>query len=199
MAKPAHLPFHLLAWGQYYMYHHNCWPFYDKSAPALHSDGVLGFTPYPVLTNLLPNSSEYDICYPRAISKYHGGPVQVVFSLKNLTLLETHKFKFLHSSNSNSETYLDSGPTGSMLKPLIPLKFAYYTECDQIVHFDTNETFDMFIAAANESAFFTGRRKEKVADSDPAHYMQGLNVWRECGATGYLLRWPNSNIVYPEK
>jgi hypothetical protein len=28
MAKPAHLPFHLLAWGQQYVRVHNCYPYY---------------------------------------------------------------------------------------------------------------------------------------------------------------------------
>ena len=83
-------------------------------------------------------------------------------------------------------------------KTRVPLKFAYYSESDQIVYFDNPQTLHMMISAVNESAFFTGRRKEKAADSEPSRYMGGLNVWRECGASGYLLRWPESHLVYQE-
>jgi hypothetical protein len=189
MAKPAHLPFYLLAWGQYYLYHHNCWQFYDKSLSPIHPEATLGFTPYPTIIHKLPNSSEYDICYPNSISKYQGGPIHVSFSLKNITYEHTR----MRSSRREGE---NSKESSAKLRP--PLKYAYYSECDQIVRFDNSETFRMYLSAVNESTFFTGRRKEKNVDSDPSLYMSGLNIWRECGAAGFLLRWPNSNVVYPE-
>jgi hypothetical protein len=189
MAKPAHLPFHLLAWGQYYMYHHNCWQFYNKSLSPIHPEATLGFTPYPTNMQELPNSPEYDICYPNSISKYHGGPIHVSFVLKNISHEHPHMRNIHRNANSSKD---------SIVKWRLPLKYAYYSECDQIVRFDNSETFRMYLSAVNESTFFTGRRKEKIVDSDPALYMNGLNIWRECGATGFLLRWPNSNIVYPE-
>lgn len=188
MAKPSHLPFHMLAWGQQYIYHHNCKLYYDRSLPPLATDDMVGFTAFPVATNLLPNSSEYDICYPNAIAKYHGGPVKVSFVWKNLTHIDISK----HSNSKGRHLSVTRSKTR------VPLKFAYYSESDQIVHFDNHQTLNMMISAVNESTFFTGRRKEKVADSEPSRYMGGLNVWRECGASGYLLRWPESHLVYQE-
>lgn len=190
MAKPSHLPFHMLAWGQQYIYHHNCKSYYDRSLPPFNTEDMVGFAAFPVITTLLPNASEYDICYPNSIARYHGGPVKVSFVWKNLTHTD-------HSKRSQSSS---KGRNLSVVKSKarVPLKFAYYTESDQIVHFDNSETFNMIISAVNESAFFTGRRKEKTVDSDPSRYMDGLNVWRECGASGYLLRWPTSHLVYQE-
>jgi hypothetical protein len=61
---------------------------------------------------------------------------------------------------------------------------------DQIVRFDSVDTFRALSAASNSSCFFTGRRKEKERDSDELDYMGKLSQWRECGEPGYSLHWP---------
>ena len=73
---------------------------------------------------------------------------------------------------------------------LKPFRFIYYTEMDQIVRFDSVETFRALSAASNSSCFFTGRRKEKERDSEASDYMGQLTQWRECGEPGYSMTWP---------
>lgn len=194
MNKPSHLPFHLLAWGQRFIQHYNCWPFYDDTARAIHNKESMGFTAYPVHLHLLPsNSTEYDICHPRAVAKYHGGPLRVTYVMKDLIPASRLSNRKHDQSNTTFRHLLSSR------KAKIPLRLAYYTECDQIVYFDGPDTFNMISAAVNETTFFNGRRKEKNGNSDPEQYMGGLTNWRECGQTGYLLRWPTSNLVYADK
>lgn len=84
--------------------------------------------------------------------------------------------------------YLAKGSKGSNV--LHPLKYVYYTECDQIVRFDDEETLLALSAASNNTCFFVGRRKEKRVDADPFNYMDGLGNWRECGVPGFSLTWP---------
>jgi len=76
-----------------------------------------------------------------------------------------------------------------------PVKFVYYSECDQVVRFDTLTTLRAVSAALNDTTFFTGRRKEKRPESPPEEYMGGLEIWRNCGAPGYSMIWPRSNKV----
>lgn len=75
------------------------------------------------------------------------------------------------------------------------VKFIYYSECDQVVRFDTLSTLRAVSAALNDTTFFTGRRKEKRPESAPEEYMNGLEIWRNCGAPGYSMIWPRSNKV----
>ena len=84
---------------------------------------------------------------------------------------------------------------GGSSKVFQPIKFAYYTECDQVVYFDSPQTFQALSAASNATTFFVGRRKEKGRDSNPADYMGTLNQWRECGAPGFSLTWPKEAVV----
>lgn len=83
-------------------------------------------------------------------------------------------------------------------KKFYPLRYVYYTECDQVVRYDSNTTFTALTKASNESTFFVGRRKEKKRDSVPEEYMSDLNQWRECGAPGYSIDWPHSYHVQPD-
>ncbi len=174
MHKPSHLPFHLLAWGQSYSFHYNCHQFY---LPEGRSDERKGFHIGEVDHSKIKLQEEYEICGPRAFGRPKGTPIHVVFLWKN----DTTKNLF----NPKQADFT-------------PLKFIYYTECDQIVKFDDLTTFQALSAATNESTFFTGRRREKHRDSEPSQYMSDLNNWRECGSTGYSINWPKSPYVYHE-
>ena len=57
---------------------------------------------------------------------------------------------------------------------IVPIQYIYYTECDQIVKYDTMGTLEAFSSALNESTFLTGRRKEKSPDTSAIDYMGGV-------------------------
>eukprot|EP01031_Cornospumella_fuschlensis_P030984 gene30984-37447_t len=195
LARPAFLPFHLLAWGQYFIKHHNCHRFYKSVSEHTHSHNNvsarapgshhLGFIEEEIDVDAIPKSvKEFEICLPQAITPYTGGPIQVLYMRKPANFIE----KIFNKSHEHDHT---------THMPL--LSYVYYTECDQIVYFDSPQTLEALTAASNETTFFTGRRKEKGKDSDPSDYMGGLNQWRECGSVGYSLTWPRSEYVYEEK
>ena len=57
---------------------------------------------------------------------------------------------------------------------IVPIQYIYYTECDQIVKYDTMGTLKAFSTALNESTFLTGRRKEKSPETSAIDYMGGV-------------------------
>ena len=78
-----------------------------------------------------------------------------------------------------------------------PLKYAYYTESDQIVVYDEFETFRALTSATDNMTLIVGRRKTKNERSDPKAYLGQLDSWRDCCNFGYALNWPNSSRIYP--
>jgi len=94
------------------------------------------------------------------------------------------------SESYHTHSTTAQSPGGVDKKEFHPLKFVYYTECDQIVQFDDEVTLRAVSAASNNTCFFVGRRKEKRVDADPEAYMDGLGNWRECGSPGFSLTWP---------
>lgn len=148
-----------------------------------HTTVIQGNPIYDLIdTDKVPQDLEdYQICLKDSIHRSHGQPINV-----------THVKTFGSILNSSSNN-LSSEST--ILSHSEPIKFVYYTECDQVVYFDDEITFDVLSAASNESTFFSGRRKEKSRDSNPEEYMSTLNNWRECGAPGYSIQWPMQNYV----
>lgn len=178
----------MIAWGQSFVKHYNCQLFYDTSVSAStvtssasgHHEDMKGFHVGQVDTSLVEEAMknhpshaiDYEICAPNSFPKPHGSPIKVTY-VKNPNL-------FVRNSTSP------------------PIRFVYYTECDQIVKFDSWTTFTAISAALNETTLFSGRRKEKNAQSDPEDYMGMLNLWRECGTPGYTITWPKSHHVQQE-
>jgi hypothetical protein len=109
-----------------------------------------------------------EMCRAHSFPSPRGGPINVTFATRS--------------------NFPDAG--------VHPISHVYFTECDQIVRFDSLQTLAALTAASNDSTFFTGRRKEKHVDSVPEDYMTGLNIWRECGVPGYSLTWPRSHYVH---
>jgi hypothetical protein len=181
MNKPSHLPFHLIAWGQSYIKHYNCYRFYDRSIKEL--DHNKGFLIGMVDQTKVPTSEAYQICEQHSFPAPKGGPINVVYSQKADNEESLFSPKYYLEKNQSS---------------FVPLQYVYYTECDQIVKYDDMVTFTALSAATNESCFITGRRREKSVDSEPADYLGALNNWRECGSVGYSVSWPKSNIIYYE-
>lgn len=185
LARPAYLPFHLLAWGQHFVRHVNCQAFYSSPSKESDRDGAaanastigkeyFGFAEGTVDLRKVPEGqADYEICLPNAITPYSGSPVHVLYMRKPAR----------HTDSSNAT---------------VPLRYVYYTECDQVVVFDDMQTLRALSAASNDTTFFTGRRKEKSRDSDPSAYMEGLTMWRECGVAGYSLTWPKPAVVFQD-
>jgi len=117
------------------------------------------------------------ICSEKGLAMARGTPVNMTY----------HKPSIFHNHEKLYQ------------KNKIAIKFVYYTECDQIVKYDSMNTLKALSLASNESTFFVGRRREKVAESAAEDYMGGLDVWRECGTPGYSMSWPKEVVVRMEE
>lgn len=206
MPKPAHLPFHLLAWGQQFVQKHNCGLLTEQKK----EDEVRSKEGKTAVKHATADSDVFEICEDKFLAQqHHGGPVnatmfmnfhafsRVVDSPWIKDNIEHHRKnqRRLNEDNKNDTSTADKpaangGHSKASPKQVKPFRFVYYTEMDQIVRFDSVETFRALSAASNSSCFFTGRRKEKERDSEAADYMGRLTQWRECGEPGYSMTWP---------
>jgi hypothetical protein len=194
VTKNANLPFHLLSWGQHYIKEYNCGLLSAKNKQKALSR-VLKETSKVVRSNsgeeeLTDRHELMQICATNGIAWPRGTPVKVVY----------HRVSLMHSKNetavaaaiakANAEADAEAAAEEPMIdengketKPAprprrqmgsrVPIKFVYYTECDQIVHYDSMNTAEAMSSASNESTFFVGRRKEKSPDTEPSDYMGG--------------------------
>jgi len=138
----------------------------------------------------------FDICRPNSIAASKGGPVDLVYMKKIDPLIFQEVTTDRNESTGNlgtSDRWKES--TRGRRRPFVPKKYVYFTECDQIVRFDSWATLQALTAASNETTFFVGRRREKARDTDPYDYMGSLNIMRQCGVTGYSLSWPQDPFV----
>jgi hypothetical protein len=182
MNKPAHLPFHLLAWGQSYVQKHNC-ENYGKPLSASKENIIENIHDYHRVKfekKLTTEGDEYSICQDNIKQRQHGTPYEIV----------SHK-----KSPYYEKIYKNNAMSGIAGKVVYPIRYVYYTENDQIVRFDSDSTFYALSAACNDTTFFTGRRKEKQFTSDPNDYMGELVNWRNCGSPGWSLDWSNTRFV----
>ena len=78
-------------------------------------------------------------------------------------------------NENNRKTHSDWSRNRKLKKrhDIVPIQFIYYTECDQIVKYDTMGTLKAFSSALNESTFLTGRRREKSPETSAVDYMGG--------------------------
>ena len=177
--KPAHLPFHLLVWGQYYIKQYNCMQFYNSSInitissvntqrsllsassiPKIDTNislaktiakrnkqkqnrhfNSLAFLDNEINNNinytLIPKNNDlYEICYPNSIQMSWGGPFNISYTKKNL-------FSNIKTNMKNNFIFQ-------------PIRYVYYTECDQIVRFDSDQTLLALSLASNSTTFFVG-------------------------------------------
>jgi hypothetical protein len=152
-------------------------------------------------TNLLPKDDRYDTCWPSAIAQSHQGPLKPVYLKK----FDVSRGRHRHSIGAAAEsaaaikdtkggTATKAGPSaGAMIGPVI--RYVYFTEADQTVHFDSLTTTRALSAATNDSTFFVGRRKEKNGESDPGDYLGHLDRWKDCGTSGYSMKWPQERVI----
>lgn len=146
--------------------------------------------------------------------KHHiGGPVRAIFHRRSLI----HRYdgeEYPHDSNYDTTYRNDDffslkgkmvpfretidGATNEHKVPInyfFPIRYVYYSESDQTVHYDSMSTFEALTASTNDTTFFVGKRREKDVNSSPELYLEGLNRWRECGESGYSLEWPTDHVV----
>ena len=209
IAKPAHLPFHLLAWGQTYVKKHNCPTSLssENDPPVAAEDNkkhkrdsgnksrksersrrrLVESSKERVLSH--NNEDVFKICSDTKLETHHrGGPVNVSY----------HRRSGLHAEKGGVGGFgIADRNTKSSSHHHHPIRYVYYTEMDQIVRFDSFSTLRALSLSSNDSCFFTGRRREKIADSEPEDYMGKINNWRDCGEPGYNLYWPKETIVRP--
>lgn len=191
MDKPAHLPFHLLAWGQQFVKSHNC--FHPGEHKKVKVEGGSD-------TNVL------EICEDNAeylMAQNKGGPVEVkhMFNFRAFPHVVSNT-TMQNTLFSNAKWHANGAAGGKEeVKHLLhkPFRFVYYTEMDQILRFDSEQTLLAISAASNSTCFFSGRRKEKNRDSSASDYMGQLTSWRECGEAGYSFTYPTDIKVRQDK
>jgi hypothetical protein len=208
MTRPSHLPFHLLAWGQQFVKKHNC-----ETARA----HLKGSAAEKVVQTGASDTNVYEICddTEEYLANLHpNGKVDVISMLNFKAFPHTNKEtvpvislkeKLLHVKGRSLGVVEATATSNVKEKHGLhqvnhkPIRFVYYTEMDQILRFDSLQTLHAISAASNSSCFFTGRRREKDKDSDPADYMGQLTAWRECGEPGYSFTYPTDIIVRQDK
>ena len=162
----------------------------------------------------IPKEDVYDICSPKAVARSRGGPVEVVYMKK----IDPFIFNPQQQQQYNEQVIYMNTVVSSSKSPkeskeinhnqlhktskehkkkhmFIPIKYTYFTECDQIIRFDDMITLEALSKASNESCFFVSRRREKSRDTNPSDYMGALDIMRSCGVGGYSLSWPKEHIV----
>ena len=213
--RPAHLPFHLLTWGQQFIKRTNCElfeRFKNNSDDETLSPAYLNHTNknrYSFSDTMTNDSSQYyntRIHFTNLKNSYNNSNHKISniyinnfnmsYDSKTTTVLEDMSlFEICHSDIKHIESIQVVEEISAISNISIPIKYIYYTESDQIVHFDDWDTLTALSTASNSTTFFTGRRKTKDRDSDPKTYMSDLNSWRDCCTFGYALYWPNSSYV----
>jgi hypothetical protein len=151
-------------------------------------------------TNLLPKDDGYDICWPSAIAQSHQGPLKPVYLKKFDVSRGRHRHSIgaaAESAATTTTTEVGKANTGTNAGPMIGpvIRYVYFTEADQTVHFDSPTTTRALSAATNDSTFFVGRRKEKNGESDPRDYLGNLDRWKDCGTSGYSMKWPQERLI----
>jgi hypothetical protein len=138
----------------------------------------------PVINrNLMPKDDGYDICWPNFIAQSHQGPLKPVYLKK--FYVSRSRYRRSTSAAAEPATNIKNSEDGKatsvgpMIGPVI--RYVYFTEADQTVHFDSLTTMHAISAATNDSSFFVGRRKEKNGESDPGDYLGSLDRWKDCG------------------
>ncbi len=238
MARPAHLPFHLIGWGQSYVQEYNCkgasiYPNVNSTSSSgssssssgakaqgqgrralkhlamgghhgsghsghgsikkrLHSlwtgHGNIAYAEEDIFS---PNSDAFGLCNVDFTKHHHGGPITPIY----------HRKSWLHSTTeelqniSLYDSSLHRSPEGHPINYYHPIRYVYFSECDQVVKFDSLSTLHALSSASNDTTFFVGRRREKSADSDENNYLSDLNSWRNCGQPGYSMHWPQDTVV----
>lgn len=269
LPKPAFLPFHTLAWGQFYVQVHNCPPPDASKAERLEYQEHGHISPKILLGKSEKYIESYRICTVNVFKNHHGMPFNATYhqpsswSANSMTTPSTSsdssslsssrrlvawlspllelKSVSAHAEEKDASTIDTDAATESVSKtnvssqgsadtnaeeshwksseswnrailsehhpafahlasipshnPRRPIKYVYYTECDQVVRYDSMETFRALVAASNESTFFVGRRREKTYNTEPEEYMSNLDIYRQCGSRGYSMRWPKETIV----
>lgn len=82
-------------------------------------------------------------------------------------------FDTSQSKGSDSRSNIGSVSVGVGGAVHVPVKYVYYTECDQVLRFEDAATFGAVSAVSSNVTFITGRRREKDFDSSPTDYMGG--------------------------
>jgi hypothetical protein len=127
LGRPAYLPFHLLAWGQQFgkslegIESLCCLsPFISFSFRTVREHNCVKVSEYKTIQKGHPNYELYDICDNQSFR--HKGTVIVT------------------SYNKSSLSREKEEAVAAGTKTLVPFKFVYFTESDQIVRFDSFKT-----------------------------------------------------------
>ena len=168
--RPANLPFSLLEWGRAYIRGVN--------------DCVRKVSKVTLVCSLLDSFSLLQFFIFGCTLFYH-------FWLQSICVLLSCKVSRA------------GGPPCNELFPSFSkhrIRYVYYTESDQILHFATTGIRRAVLAATNSSTFLIGRRMEKLVHPQPppASYMHLLSPTRAlCGdpKDAFVLDWPGSHFI----
>lgn len=151
--KNANLPFHLLAYGQQFVKHHNCRIFNN--------------------TDLMERArfqDVFEICDTEA-----SLAAELEMKKKN----KHHRGRVFNQHGNI--TFYQPSPTYTGARLDLEIRYVYFTEADQIVHFENMDTLYGIASMTNITTFVLPRRREKIFPSPPELYNANLTEGRHCG------------------
>ena len=155
LQRNSNLPFHLLAYGQSFVKRHNCNIFLN--------DQLRRAARFPDV---------FDICDKPDTSTKSGEFFGFKDQLKKKNPLNKHgNVTFFHTAPAYA-----SGP-----RVHLEIRYAYFTEADQILHLDSMDILYGIASVTNATHFLLPRRREKVYPSPAALYDSNLTLGRHCG------------------
>jgi hypothetical protein len=153
LVKNANLPFHLLAYGQAFMKNHNCRIFNNTD-----------------LRDRARFPDVFEVCDTEASIALE----------KELKKKNRHHRGRVHNQHGNV-TFYQPSPVYAGDRLNLELRYAYFTEADQIVHLESMDTLYGLASVTNITTFVLPRRREKEFPSPPALYNSNLTQGRHCG------------------
>jgi hypothetical protein len=159
MGRPSNLPFHTLAYAQEFIKLHNC--------RILNDPGLRLKTRFV---------DAYEVCGSNSTSFYES------FFPDWFTQPRSKKPLKVVVNKHGEVKFERRAPVYSGKRLDHVIRYAYYTESDEIVRFRDLDLLHGIARATSRLAFIMPRRKEKQVPSDPLAYMDNLTNGRECGA-----------------
>jgi hypothetical protein len=154
--KNANLPFHLLSWGQQFVRKHNCeFSFKDN--------------------NTGPDNALLKICEKKGVATAKGTPVNVTYHRPSYVYLQQTSISET-TVNEVDHTTVDNSRVKKKTKNeniIVPFKYIYYTESDQILKYGSPTAMEMLVSATNETTLLAGKRRVKDVMSNASEYMSG--------------------------
>ena len=114
-----------------------------------------GTKPYASENIFDADSDAFGLCNVDFSKHHHGDPIIASYHRKALL----HQTDLELANNTDFDRSRDGLIEGRPINFFHPIRYVYYSECDQIVKFDSMATLHALTVASNDTTFFVGRRR----------------------------------------